>query len=140
MLNNICLVGRLVADPQYTATNSGTSVARFTLAVQRDFADKSGNKETDFIPCIAWKQTAEFITRHFTKGGMMCVSGRLTINKYEKDGQKRSSTEVVVDNAYFYGEKSRDAAPAAAPVPNRYEPETPGGYAVLADDDSEMPF
>ena len=133
MLNHICLVGRLAADPQYTATSDGKSVARFTLAVQRDFPDKNGNKPADFIPCVAWKQTAEFITRHFTKGGMMCVSGRLQINTWEKEGQKRSSPEVVVDNAYFYGDsKSTKPAPAPAPEDN-FAP-------IDADEDANFPF
>lgn len=126
MLNNITFVGRLTADPQYTATGSGTSCCRFTLACQRDF----GDKKTDFIPCVAWKNTAEFITRHFTKGGMMCVVGRLQINSWEKDGQKRTSPEVVVDSAYFYGDKQK--APAAAP---EAEPEF-----VQLPDDEPLPF
>ena len=131
MLNHITLVGRLVADPQYTATDSGKSVCRFTLAVQRDFADKSGAKPTDFIPCLAWKQTAEFVTRHFTKGAMMCISGRLQINTWEKDGQKRSAPEVVCDNVYFYGDKSKAPAAAEAAVPQ---------FVELDDDDAELPF
>lgn len=128
MLNIISIVGRLTADPQYTATQTGKSCCRFTLACQRDF----GEKQTDFIECVAWKQTAEFITRHFNKGAMMCVSGRLQINQWEKDGQKRSKPEVVVDNAYFYGDKR--SAPSAAPdVP---APD----FVVIYDDDAQLPF
>lgn len=127
MLNTICLVGRLTDNPQYTATDSGKSVSRFTLACQRDF----GTKETDFINCVAWKQTAEFITRHFTKGGMMCVVGRLQINKWEKDGQKRTAPEIVVDSAYFYGASAKQDAPVPSDSPI---------YPAIDADDAECPF
>lgn len=128
MLNVINIVGRLTADPKYTATNDGKSVVRFTIACQRDFADKSGQKQTDFVNCLAWKQTAEFITRHFTKGAMMCLNGRLQINTWEKDGQKHSAPEIVVQNAYFYG---TSAKPEKAETPD---------YPVIEADDDELPF
>lgn len=130
MLNVINLVGRLTADPKYSVTPSGTSCCSFTLACQRDF----GDKETDFINVVAWKQTAEFVTKHFTKGAMMCVSGRLQIRTWEKDGQKRSAAEVVANNCYFYGkaDKPAGAAPAAE--------EPAGNYAIIEEEDGNLPF
>jgi single-strand DNA-binding protein len=108
-LNHITIMGRLCADPVYRTTGSGISVANFSVAVDRDFSGKDGGeKETDFIDCTAWRKTAEFVTKYFTKGRMIVVSGRLQINSYtDKDGNKRRNAVVVADNCYF-GDSKRD--------------------------------
>jgi single-strand DNA-binding protein len=103
MLNHITIMGRLTKDVELRRTNTGTAVASFTLAVDRDF----GEKETDFIEVVAWRQTAEFVSKYFSKGRMAVVSGRLQIRKWnDKDGNKRSTAEVVADNVYFGDSKN----------------------------------
>ena len=113
MLNHIAIMGRLTRDPELRRTGSGVAVTSFTLAVDRDYSGKDGNeKETDFIDCIAWRGTGEFVEKHFSKGQMAVVSGRLQIRGWtDKDGNKRRTAEVVADNVYF-GEAKRDAEPA----------------------------
>ena len=177
MLNHIVLMGRLTRDPELRRTGSGIPVASFSLAVDRDFGSnrETGEKETDFIDIVAWRSTAEFVSKYFTKGRMAVVSGRLQIRSWQdKDGNKRRSAEVVADNVYF-GDSKRDggfdqsnsygggsynqssyshggynqggynqggynqgnynapaqAAPAPAPTSD---------FAMLEDDDSELPF
>lgn len=118
MLNHIVLMGRLTRDPELRRTGSGIAVASFTLAVDRDYAPKDGGaRETDFIDIVAWRSTAEFVSKYFSKGRMAVVSGRLQIRPWEdKDGNKRRSAEVVADNVYF-GESKRDS-------------ESSGGYSA----------
>lgn len=107
MLNHIVIMGRLTRDPEYRTTGSGLSVANFSVAVDRDFPGQSGEKETDFFDCAAWRKTAEFVTKYFLKGNMIVVSGRLQIRSWtDKDGNKRRSAEIVADNVYF-GESKR---------------------------------
>ncbi len=107
MLNHITLMGRLTRDPELRYTSSGTPVASFSLAVDRDFAQKGEEKQTDFIDIVAWRQTGEFVSKYFTKGSMAVVSGRLQIRDWQdKDGNRRRSAEVVADNIYF-GESKR---------------------------------
>ena len=108
MLNHITIMGRLTRDPELRRTSSGIAVASFTVAVDRDFGGRDGGeKETDFIDCVAWRQTGEFVSKYFTKGSMIVVSGRLQIRNWnDKDGNKRRSAEVVADNVYF-GESKR---------------------------------
>ena len=103
MLNHIVLMGRLTADPELRRTGNGTAVATFSLAVDRDFGSKAnGDKEVDFIDCVAWRGTAEFISKYFSKGRMMAVSGRLQVRTWDgNNGIKHRATEVVVDSAYF---------------------------------------
>ena len=103
MLNHITIMGRLVRDPELRRTGSGTAVASFTVAVDRDFGGRDGGeKETDFIDCVAWRQTGEFISKYFTKGSMIVVSGRLQIRSWtDKDGNKRRTAEVVADNVRY---------------------------------------
>ena len=110
MLNHITIMGRLTRDPELRMTQSQTQVASFTLAVDRDFGGRDGGeKQTDFIDCVAWRQTAEFVSKYFTKGRMAVVSGRLQSRKWEdRDGNKRTSWEVVVDNVYFGESRRRD--------------------------------
>ena len=109
MLNHITIMGRLTRDPELRRTSSGVAVASFTLAVDRDFSGKENEKETDFIDCVAWRQTGEFVSKYFTKGRMMVVSGRLQIRNFtDKDGNKRRAAEVVAENCYFGDSKKED--------------------------------
>ena len=148
MLNHIVIMGRLTRDPELRTTQSGVSVTSFTVAVDRDFGGRDGGeKQTDFIDCVAWRQTGEFISKYFTKGRMAVVSGRLQSRKWEdRDGNKRVSWEVVADNVYF-GEARRDGdsnesrsytrdyeAPKSSPKPAASPFEDLGG------DDGELPF
>ena len=109
MLNHITIMGRLVRDPELRRTGSGIAVASFRVAVDRDFAPKDGGeRKADFIDCVAWRQTGEFISKYFTKGRMIVVDGRLEMRDWtDKDGNKRTSAEIVVANAYF-GDSKRD--------------------------------
>ena len=154
MLNHIVLMGRLTRDPELRRTGSGVAVASFTLAVDRDFGSRDGGeRETDFIDIVAWRNTAEFVSKYFAKGRMAVVSGRLQIRNWnDKDGNKRRTAEVVADNVYF-GDSRRDGAsggfeqsfnqaapyggyqqaPAAADMPE-------SDFAMLEDDDSQLPF
>ena len=110
MLNHITIMGRLTRDPELRRTGSGTAVASFSVAVDRDFGkNENGEKETDFIDCVAWRNTAEFISKYASKGRMVVVSGRLQIRSWtDKDGNKRRTAEVVADNVYF-GDSRRDS-------------------------------
>ena len=109
MLNHITIMGRLTRDPELRRTGTGVAVASFTVAVDRDFSGRDGGeRETDFIDCVAWRQTGEFVSKYFTKGSMIVVSGRLQIRGWtDKDGNKRRTAEVVADNVYF-GDSKRD--------------------------------
>ena len=132
MLNKIILMGRLVRDPELRRTGSGTAVASLTLAVDRDYKPQSGEKETDFIDIVAWRSTAEFVCKYFTKGRMAVVEGRLQVRDWtDKDGGRRRSAEVVADNIYF-GDSKRavsdsDTHPAGeiAEIPEGEEGELP---------------
>ena len=110
MLNHITIMGCLTRDPELRRTGSGIAVASFTVAVDRDFGGRDGGeRETDFIDCVAWRQTGEFVSKYFTKGRMIVVSGRLQIRSWtDKDGNKRRTAEVVADNCYF-GDSKRDS-------------------------------
>ena len=114
MLNTCTIMGRLTRDPELRRTGTGVAVTSFTLAVDRDFASKEGGeKETDFIDCVAWRNTGEFVGKYFAKGRMAVVSGRLQIRDYtDKDGNKRRTAEIVADNVYFGDSKNSNAAPA----------------------------
>ena len=102
MLNHISIMGRLTRDPELRYTNAGTPVASFTLAADRDFKNQNGEKETDFIDCVAWKSTGEFVSKHFSKGRMVIVAGRLQIREWtDENGGKRRNAEVVASNVYF---------------------------------------
>ncbi len=152
MLNHIVLMGRLTRDPELRRTGSGVAVASFTLAVDRDFAAQGAEKETDFVDIVAWRNTAEFVSRYFTKGRMAVVTGRLQIRNWtDKEGNKRRSAEVVADNVYF-GDSKRDGAasggfdqtPSYPQAPAYQAPANPApsasGFSMLEDDDSELPF
>ena len=138
MLNHITIMGRLTRDPELRATTSGTKVAAFTLAVDRD---GSGEKKTDFIDCVAWRHTAEFLCSYFGKGRMAVVSGRLQIRNWTaNDGTNRRSAEVIAESVYFGDSKREAAAPNYPEVPNYSE--APDGYSGLReiDDDGDLPF
>lgn len=151
MLNHITVMGRMTSDPELRYTQTNTPVSSFTLAVDRDFADKAtGERQTDFIDCVAWRQTGEFVSKYFQKGRMAAVSGRLQIRDWtDREGNKRRSAEIVVDNVYF-GEsrKSRDGgAPAAAghPAPGGYNAapmaaDSASSFSELDDGDGDLPF
>ena len=128
MLNHITIMGRLTRDPELRRTGSGVAVASFTVAVDRDFGGRDGGeRETDFIDCVAWRQTGEFVSKYFTKGSMIVVSGRLQIRNWnDKDGNKRRSAEVVADNVYF-GESKRNADSGASYGGNTYGGNAYGG-------------
>jgi len=155
MLNHIVLMGRLTRDPELRRTGSGIAVASFRLAVDRDFGPKDGNdRETDFIDIVAWRSTAEFVSRYFTKGRMAVVSGRLQMRNWtDKEGNKRTSAEVVADNVYFGDSKreggvqdgfSQGYAPSGmnqsyAPAAPSFSGSAPASdFAMLEDD--ELPF
>ena len=169
MLNHIVIMGRLVRDPELRRTGSGVAVASFRVAVDRDFAPKDGGeRKADFIDCVAWRQTGEFISKYFAKGRMIVVDGRLEMRDWtDKEGNKRTSAEIVVANAYF-GDSKRDgdggnssyggntyggnayggssyAAPASAPSPSYGSYSAPAAapasdFAMLEDDDAQLPF
>ena len=106
MLNHITIMGRLTRDPESRATGAGTTVANFSVAVERDFSGQDGEKKTDFINCVAWRKTAEFVTKYFTKGSMIAVSGRLEMRDWtDKDGNKRVD-EIVYKSRRNYKDES----------------------------------
>ncbi len=149
MLNRVILMGRLTADPEHKQTPSGVSVTSFSVAVDRNFSDKSGNRATDFINIVAWRNTADFICRYFTKGRMIAIEGSIQTRNYEdKQGNKRTAFEVVADQAYFADSKSSDrpAAPSNFPTPDTFqEPEKGASFSVgdfeeIDTDDSDLPF
>lgn len=135
MLNHITIMGRLTRDPELRYTQSQTPVTSFTLAVDRDFADHgSGERKTDFIDVVAWRQTGEFVSKYFTKGSMAVVSGRLQIRDWtDRDGNKRKSAEVVAENVYFGESKRRDEGTSGS---------YGGGSSAFAEleDDGDLPF
>ena len=140
MLNRIIVMGRMTRDPELRRTNSGTAVASFSLAVDRDFKSQSGEKETDFIDVVAWRNTAEFVSKYFSKGRMAVVEGRLQLRDWtDRDGNKRRSAEVVVEQMYF-GDSKRDEGSTQA---TRYQPsvtEPEDEFAELEGDDGDLPF
>jgi len=142
VLNRIVLMGRLTKNPELRHTQSGTPVASFSLAVDRDFKDKqTGEKATDFIDIVAWRQTAEFVSRFFTKGRMAVVEGRLQLRDWtDRDGNKRRTAEVLAEHVYF-GDSKRDAESGGAYTPPPAEPGSGGAeFAELTEDDGELPF
>ena len=160
MLNHIVLMGRLTRDPELRRTGSGVAVASFTLAVDRDYAAQGAEKETDFVDIVAWRNTAEFVSKYFTKGRMAVVTGRLQIRNWQdKEGNKRRSAEVVADNVYF-GDSKRDNADGGSfnqsqgyaqsfnqgpqQQPAYQAPQNvsaaPSDFSMLSDDDPDLPF
>lgn len=140
MLNHITLMGRLTRDPELRYTQSGTPVASFTLAVDRDFKGPDGETETDFIDCVAWRKTGEFVSKYFTKGMLAVVSGRLQLRDWtDKNDNKRRNAEVVAASVYFGVSKRKDAGTAYTPVTGDVDA-GPSAFADLDADDGELPF
>jgi len=151
MLNRIIIMGRLTRDPELRRTQSGTAVTSFSVAVDRDFKSQAGERETDFIDVVAWRSTAEFVAKYFTKGRMAVVEGRLQLRDWnDKDGNKRRSAEVVADNVYF-GDSKRDGESAGSyGAPPAYGSAPAGGYtapasapsefAEIEEEDGDLPF
>ena len=163
MLNHIVIMGRLTRDPELRTTGSGTSVTSFSLAVDRDFKSRdSGEKGVDFIDCVAWRQTAEFVSKYFTKGRMAVVEGRLQIRDWkDRDGNNRRSAEIVANNVYF-GDSKRDGdsngsysngpssysnggggytPPQSYAAPAAYgAPDAGSGFTEIDDQDGDLPF
>ena len=170
MLNRIIIMGRLTKDPELRRTANGTAVTSFSLAVERDFKGQNGEKETDFIDVVAWRNTAEFVSQYFTKGRMAIVEGRLQMRDWkDQNGNNRRAAEVVADNVYFgdskrdeggssyagnsygggnsygsapaYGGYSAPSAPAAPAYGGYSVPSAPASdFAMLNDDDAQLPF
>jgi single-strand DNA-binding protein len=154
MLNHITIMGRLVRDPELRRTGSGVAVASFRVAVDRDYQSKDGGeRKADFIDCVAWRQTGEFVSKYFTKGRMIIVDGRLEMRDWtDKEGNKRTSAEINVANAYF-GDSKRDgdnsgsfgggySAPASSGFGGYSAPSgaPASDFAMLSDDDAQLPF
>ena len=160
MLNHITIMGRMVRDPELRRTGSGIAVTSFTLAVDRDYNPKDGaEKETDFIDCNAWRGTGEFVAKHFSKGSMAIVSGRLQIRTWtDKDGNKRRNAEVVADSVYFGDSKKSSDDNLTPSTTNSYQGSTgdfsgtmayidqlqkngiQSDFAMLEGDDAQLPF
>ena len=148
MINNVVLMGRLVATPELRQTPNGISVTSFSLAVERSFARQGEQRQTDFINCVAWRNTADFISRYFQKGSMIAVTGSIQTRNYEdKNGNKRTAFEVIVDQASFCGSKAETGsnggyaaatAPAAAPAPS-FATGDDGDFEEIPGDD-DLPF
>ena len=131
MLNKITIMGRLTKDVELRRTGTGVAVASFTIACDRDFADKqSGQKETDFFDVVAWRQTGEFVSKYFSKGRMIVVSGRLENRSWtDKDGNKRRTTEIIADNCYFGDSKSESTTS-----------DSQDSFPVMSGEDEGLPF
>ena len=148
MLNRIILMGRLTRDPELRHTGSGTAVASFSLAVERDFRDKaSGQRVTDFIDVVAWRQTGEFVSKYFQKGSLIAIEGSLQTRQYQdKNGQNRTATEIVAQNVNFCGSKEstspapQNAAQRPAAPSQRTQGEPDADYAPIDDDEGDLPF
>lgn len=141
MANFFIGTGRLVRDPELRRTQSGLPVASFTLACDRDFKNANGEKETDFIDCVAWRQTAEFVSKYLTKGRLIIVDGRLQLRDWvDRDGNKRRSAEIVANSVNFGDSKPKDQQNQEAPAPGYAAAGVPsGGYATL-EDGGDLPF
>lgn len=141
MLNRIIIMGRLTRDPELRRTQAGTAVTSFTLANERDYKSQSGERETDFIDCVAWRNTAEFAQKYFTKGRMAVVEGRLQIRPWtDKNGGKRRTAEIIVENMYFGDSKSKvETAPPPEEPPAGYRS---GQFTEISEDEEEgeLPF
>lgn len=135
MLNVVTLMGRATMDAELRRTGSGLAVASFTLACERDFANSEGEKGTDFIDIVAWRNTAEFAAKHVTKGRMFAVTGRLQIRTWtDKEGNKRRNAEVVADNIYFADSKPKEPQsgyPAPAPAYQKHDDDAPNPLGEL---------
>ena len=147
MINNVVLMGRLVATPELRNTQTGVAVTSFTIAVERAFARAGEQRQADFIDCVAWRNTAEFIARYFQKGAMIAVTGSIQTRTYDdKSGNKRKATEILVDQASFCGSKAETGtgsytapAAAAAPATPSFATGSDGDFEEIPGDD-DLPF
>ena len=141
MLNKIIIMGRLTRDPELRRTGSGTAVTSFSLACDRDFKSQSGDKETDFIEVVAWKNTAEFVSKYFGKGRMAVVDGRLQIRDWtDKAGNKRTTAEVVADNVYFADSKRSESNDNQKENFNALSGRLSDDFVPASEEDGELPF
>ena len=141
MLNKIIIMGRLTRDPELRRTGSGTAVTSFSLACDRDFKSQSGDKETDFIEAVAWKNTAEFVSKYFSKGRMAVVEGRLQIRDWtDKAGNKRTTAEVVADNVYFADSKRSESNDNQKENFNALSGRLSDDFVPISEEDGEIPF
>lgn len=145
MLNVISIMGRMGRDPELRRTGSGKAVTSFSVACERDFADKqTGKKEVDFIECVAWGSTAEVVEKHFPKGRMISLTGRLQIRDWaDKNGQKRRTAEILVGSVYFCGDSKNGAQSRQEPdvgYAQQYTTQGPSSDFELMDDDEQLPF
>lgn len=151
MLNHITIMGRLTRDPELRRTGSGVAVASFSVAVDRDYKPEGGERETDFIDCVAWRHTGEFVDKYFRKGSMIVVDGRLQIRNWtDQEGHKRRSAEIVAGNCYFGEAKKSGGSDTGGSYDNGYDggdyaggydPGVSGGdFAPINDDDGQLPF
>ena len=141
MLNKIIIMGRLTRDPELRRTGSGTAVTSFSMACDRDFKSQSGDKETDFIEVVAWKNTAEFVSKYFSKGRMAVVEGRLQIRDWtDKAGNKRTTAEVVADNVYFADSKRPESNDNQKENFNALSGRLSDDFVPISEEDGEIPF
>ena len=141
MLNKILIMGRLTRDPELRRTGSGTAVTSFSLACDRDFKSQSGEKETDFIEVVAWKNTAEFVSKYFSKGRMAVVEGRLQIRDWtDKAGNKRTTAEVVADNVYFADSKRSESNDNQKENFNALSGRLIDDFVPISEEGGEIPF
>lgn len=136
-MNKVVLIGRLTRDPELRQTQSGISVVKFTLAVDRRFKSQSGEREADFVSCVAWRQTAEFIAKYFNKGNKLGIVGSIQTGSYERDGQTVYTTDVVADEAYFIESQSESGAKRDTSGHNQKQDKYTQTYQ---DDDTALPF
>lgn len=143
MLNCAVIMGRLTADPELRQTPSGVATTRFTVAVDRNYAKQGEERKADFISVVAWRQTAEFVSRYFSKGSMIAVQGSIQTGSYEKDGIKRYTVDLVADNVSFCGSKSETGTSGAPRATTAAAPSFSNGsaddFAAMVDDD-DLPF
>lgn len=141
MLNVVGLNGRMVFEPELRSTTSGVSVIRFTIACDRNYQAKSEERKADFIDCIAWRNTAEFISRYFHKGDMIAIQGSIQTDNYtDKDGNKRKSVTVVADNVSFCGGKSKSKPNLNIQAPTEYASADDSDFEEIIDEDDSLPF
>ena len=141
MLNKVALMGRLAKDPELRRTGSGTAVTSFSLACDRDFKSQSGDKETDFIEVVAWKNTAEFVSKYFSKGRMAVVDGRLQIRDWtDKAGNKRTTAEVVAENVYFADSNRSESNDNQKENFNALSGRLSDDFVPISEEGGEIPF
>lgn len=145
MLNTVILMGRLTADPELRTTTSNLSVLSFSVAVDRSYQSQGQERQTDFINCVAWRQNADFISRYFRKGQMIAIEGSIQTRSYEdKNGNKRTAFEVIVNRASFCGSKSETGAadryPTPAAQPASFQNNTADDFAGVDAVEDDLPF